>query len=102
MGRGGWRRTEGCRPSHSPPYKGAGSGLGRPSQPIQLIKVTAGEAVDRPPCPIEGARVSTRARTSSRILRACHPPCTVHVAYVAQGAGVIGRLERRFPGVESK
>ena len=71
MGRGRWRRTEGRRPSRSPLYKGTRAGLGRPFQPIRLIKVTAGEAVDRPPRPIEGAWESTHARLSFTLRHAC-------------------------------
>ena len=48
MGGGGWRKTEGCHPSPSPPYKGARSGSGRLSQLVRPIKVAVGEAVDRP------------------------------------------------------
>ena len=92
----------GATPSRSLPYKGTGSGLDGPSQPIRLIKVTAGKDIDRPPRPIEGVWGSTHARSSSRIPRACHSPCVVHAAYVARGKGVMGRVEQRFPGKENK
>ena len=95
----GWEEAdgEGLRDAVPPApllIKGWGQG--------SAIKMTAGEAIDRPPRPIKGALVSTHARTSSHIPHACHPSCAVHAAYVAQEASVVGRVEQRFQSRKRK
>ena len=102
MGRGRWRRIERHRSSRSPLYKGVGARLGRPSRPIRPIEVTTGGAVDRPPLSIEGAWELSHMRATSRIPRACHSLCIMHAANVARRTGAMGRVERRFPGKDSK
>ena len=82
--------------------KGWGRGSAAPSRPIRLLEVTASGAVNRPPRSIEGAWELTRTSATSHIPRAYHSLCIMHAANVAQGAGAVGRVERRFPSKGSK
>ena len=76
--------------------KGWGRGSAAPFRPIRLLEVTASGAIDRPPCPIEGEWESTRTRATTHVPCACHRLCVMHAANVAQGAGAVGCVERRF------
>ena len=46
--------------------------------------------------------IEPRARSTSHMTCACHSLCIVHAANVAQGLGIVGRMERRFPSEGSK
>ena len=82
--------------------KGRGRGSAAPSRPIRPVEVTASGAVDRPPRSIEGAWESTCTRATIHVPCACHSLCVMHEANVAQGAGAVGRVERRFPSEGNK